>query len=130
MPKPLTQSQAQALSTNADVKYLWSTFLDECTDPVLGAWVDPLSVKVHLLLEAKKTMMPIQLTEKKPITTLSWELYGTTSMWAVILYLNGYMHPDEIPPGATLLVPSLASIDSLRAEAEIATSNYGKSFVV
>lgn len=130
MPKPLTQSQAQAISTQANIKYLWSTFLSESFDPVLGAWVDPLTVDMQSLLNMTDTRTPIQWTSNMKITTLSYQVYGTTSLWAIILYLNGYSHPDEIPAGATLLLPSQSAIDSLKSDTQLIESNKGKSFKV
>lgn len=130
MPTPLTISQAQSVSTHANPTYQWSTFLAESSDPVLGAWVDPLTVDMSILLDSSKLMSPVTITENMPITTVSYNLYGTTSLWSVILYLNGFMHPDELPPGTTLIVPSRNAVDSIINKNKLEQSNYGKQFVV
>lgn len=130
MPTKLSQQEAEAVSTFADAAYLWSTLLGETDDPVTGAWVDPITVDVQQLLELSKDTKPVQYTRGTKITTLSYQMYGTTSLWAVLLYLNGYQHPDEIPAGAVLNIPSKASLNRVLIEAREASSNYGKTFTI
>lgn len=129
MPKEITAAQATAVSTNASVQHLWSRLLEEGEDTLTGAWVDPLTLDMELLRNVS-SLTPVQYVENTRITTLSYNLYGTTSLWAVLLYLNGYMHPDEIPPGATLLVPSLSDINDIMKKGSDLSSPIGKTFKV
>lgn len=126
----LTQEEAVSVSTHATAAYLWSRFLDEVDDPISGTWVTPLTPELVSLLEKAKDTTPVQYVSGTKITTLSYQYYGTTSMWSIILYLNGYQHPDEIPPGAILNLPSKESIDRILDAASRQTSNYGKVFTI
>jgi len=129
MPKTLEQNKAIIGSTNVEARFLWSNFIEESNDPVLGAWVDPLTIAVEKLQELSRYSSPVQWTSNMKITTLSHRLYGNTSLWAVILYLNGYLHPDEIPSGAVLQVPPMQAVSSL-LETPSEDTKYGKTYTV
>ena len=44
------------------------------------------------------------------IVTLSYNYYGTTSLWWLIILASGQIHPYEIQPGTTLLLPFLNQV--------------------
>lgn len=121
----LTQTQITALSTHGSKLLLRAENMETFVTSYGDSWVDPLSPRiVDLLDKVKKDLQPYNYTGGKPLTTVSYELYNTTSAWWIILYVNGYMHPDEISDGAILKVPSGESIQVLLRES--AKNNRGK----
>lgn len=73
-------------------------------------WIDPLDPKLLRLLQGRIPYREIIYAKKKPLTTISMEVYMTSSLWWLILMMNGYLHPHDIPDGATLKIPSLTFI--------------------
>lgn len=94
------------MSTHATAAYLWSRFLDVVNDPVSGDLGHASDAGMVALLDSAKDTTPVQYAAGHEDHQLSYQCYSLTSMWSIILYLNGYQHPDEIPPGATLNLPS------------------------
>lgn len=98
-------------------------------DIVTSAYNDPmpdaLTPRMLALLELlKKDCRSYNYVGGKPFTTISFELYNTTSAWWIILYLNGYMHPDEVSSGSLLKVPSSEIIQVFLQETKV--NNVGK----
>ena len=50
-----------------------------------------------------------------PLTTISKDAYGTTSLWWLILRYNGFIGYWDIPLGATLEIPDPSGIQKLTA---------------
>lgn len=84
----------------------------EDPDPIFKEiWYDPLDPKITSIFE-NITSVSTHDYQRDPITTISYNYYGTTSGWWIILAYNGYMHQDEIPAGASLDIPDLDTIKS------------------
>lgn len=76
------------------------------------AWSDYLDPAVNEgIFDSIRTVQSIKYTGT-PLTTIADAVYGTTTLWWVILQYNGYLHPDEIPNGAQLLIPSAAEVQA------------------
>ena len=103
----ITQDEVLSVSTHGAKLLLRGSNMDTFTTNYGEDWVDPLTPRMLSILEQlKKDCVQYAYVDGRPLTTISQELYGTTSAWWVILYINGYMHPDEISSGASLKVPS------------------------
>jgi hypothetical protein len=126
----LTTNQIKSTSTHVDTSVLWSTLMTTADDPLTGKWVDPLTLSMTNLLDLAKNSTPYAYTGKDKITTISYMFYGTTSMWAILLYVNGYMHPDEIPSGAVLNIPAKTDIQAILLTSTKTESSYGKIFTI
>ena len=125
MPVPFTQSQLQSVSSNVTKKLLRGENMDTFTTELGDSWVDPLDPRILNILETLSSDLELYTyVAGKSITTVSYELYGTTSAWWIILYVNGYMHPDEISDGALLKVPTGDVMATLLQET--AKNNRGK----
>jgi hypothetical protein len=130
MPDTLDQTVASQVSTDSNVSYLFSNLLDETTDPVYGTWVDPLTLSMESLRKLKLNAIPYQMKPSEKITTVCYNLYKTTSLWAIILYINGYQHPHEVDEGAVLLFPIKTEVDTLLVEAKQTSSTSVQSKVI
>lgn len=114
MALAFSQSQLQAVSSAVQKQLLRSEHMDVFTTALGDQWIDPLSPAViNIINTARKNTTLYSYVGGKPLTTVSFELYDTTSAWWIILYINGYMHPDEISDGATLKVPTTDVIQTL-----------------
>lgn len=117
----------KAVSTNADLSYLRQVFSPTVSNRLRDLmdlsdlpehrfnkdWIDPLNPVIRRLRKLdKSTMQPIVYNGQK-ITTLSFQVYGTTSLWYVPLYVSGYCHPHEVPHGSVLYFPALQKITDL-----------------
>lgn len=110
----ITQEQAQSVSTHAQVQLLRGENMDTFTTTYNDSWVDPLTPQMLDTLDRMRSRLKqYKYVGGTPMTTVSFDLYGTTSAWWIILYLNGYMHPDEISDGITLKVPDILDIQSM-----------------
>lgn len=123
----ITQEQILSVSSHGQKLLLRGENMDIFTTAYNDQWIDPLSPRIINILDRMKQLDQYKYVSNKPITTVSYELYGTTSAWWIILYLNGYMHPDEIADGATLKVPRSVDIDILLQET--AKNNKGKVII-
>lgn len=88
------------------------------------SWIDPLDSRLTRILSGRIPYTEIKYAKKKPLTTISMEFYRTTSLWWIILRMNGYLHPHDIPDGASLKLPSLRYIQSRLTT--VTRSNKGK----
>lgn len=88
-------------------------------------WYDPLDPAMTRIMDFN---IPFSLYQYQGegLTTLSYQMYKTTTAWWVILMFNGFVHPDEIPAGTELRIPDLAS---LKAVIERTKSKFGEKFV-
>ncbi len=121
----LTQEQVRSVSTHGELLLLRGENMDTFVTSYGDQWVDPLTPRITDLQEVfQDSLTQYKYIGGKPITTVSYELYGTTSAWWIILYLNGIMHPDEMSDGMTLKVPTPEAIQSLTRDTVV--NNIGK----
>ena len=109
--------------------YLRSNFMDVVENPFGEAWIDPLSDGITQLLRQSSKNYELYRHEGYPLTSVSYKFFGTTSLWYVILYINGYLHPDEISLGEELKIPDLQIAQTLIAK-QRAVSRTGEVVVV
>jgi hypothetical protein len=76
---------------------------------ILRSWVDALNPNMNLKFQVGDYRM-VTYKRSYPLTTMSNEWYSTTSLWWLILRVNGIMHPDELEEGVTLKIPTLEAI--------------------
>ena len=125
MATDLTQSQISAVSTQALKKMLRAENMGTFTTSLGDKWVDPLDPTITNLIDTlSKDLEQIKYIVGTPMTTISNQLYGYTSAWWIILYINGYMHSDEISDGAILKVPTAIAMNNVLRET--AANNRGK----
>lgn len=84
-------------------------------------WVDPLDPR---LLKIFRGRIPYSefAYDGKPITTISYKFYNTTSLYWLILAFNGILHQQFIPDGAILKIPSLSYIQNRIEAAKVNNS--------
>lgn len=118
---------AALLSSNVNTAYLRTKLMPAVTHKLQAAldltyepdskfnkqWIDPLSPVFRQLRKLDKDAMQRFTYTGQPITSVAYQLYGTTSLWYVLLSVNGYAHPHEIPKGAVLYVPNLRDLEAL-----------------
>lgn len=69
-------------------------------------WVDPLDPDLIERLRFKDEDYDSFVYDGfTPMTSISYRAYGTTTLWFVIVYVNGYLNPLEIPNGVMLKLP-------------------------
>lgn len=125
MATDLTQAQISSVSSMALKKVLRAENMGTFTTSLGDEWVDPLDPNIiNLVDKFKNSLEQYKYVAGLPMTTISYRLYGYTSAWWIILYLNGYMHENEISDGAMLRVPSAISMNAILREA--AANNKGK----
>lgn len=125
------QAEVEAVSTFGQARFLRRTFLQQVENNLGTKWVDPLSPLYAKLLATEIETTPYTYTGHEPITTVCYKIYGTTSLWHVVLYVNGHMHPQEIPTGSVLNMPTLEFIERfVRDNLEQANSLVGTTEVI
>lgn len=146
--KPIVPSNSDLaiISTGADRKYLRGSIYGTTSHKLLPLldlsqdtnnkltkdWINCIDRKfLTYLRRLDKLKMKVVTYEGQLITTLSETYYGTTSLWYVILYVNGFCHPQEIQRGINLFIPNKSDIDSLFGTYQPnKKSNLGKTVVV
>ena len=82
----------------------------QAPDPInLLDWYDPLDFTVNSIFNGN-IPVTFETYSGEPITTLSYRITGNTTFWWVILMFNGFLHPDEIPIGTVLRIPSYTAV--------------------
>ena len=71
--------------------------------------ISPFSKKFQKLLELPRPLRLEYLT-LTPVTTYSYQIWGTSSLWYLIVACSDYNHPHEIPSKTLIYVPTLQSI--------------------
>lgn len=99
------------LSENYNPEYERKAFMGDVASEKYGQqpWIDPLDQRLLSLLKGKIPYKKINYTNK-PITSLAYEEYYSTTPWWLILMFNGYLHSEDIPDGAPLKIPSMQFI--------------------
>jgi len=109
------------LSSGTSKQLRLSTVLEINND-----WINPCSPKFIKLLKLPRV---ISVTYRNtPITSMSQRIYGTTSLWYLIVACSGYLHQHEIPNGENILLPDPISVAT--ALKETAESNVGKTIII
>ena len=115
-----------AYTTNCDVAYFRSNFLQNIAYPVINTdgsvgavrEVDPFSSDLHRLLE-KLTLFTTQTYTGQQFTTMVYKAYGnTTLIWLVLLY-NGLMSRTELRPGMVLKFPLKEQVDQYIRDSKV-----------
>lgn len=70
---------------------------------------DPLLNKA---MSQIKNYQVYSYSEIDKIVNISYQAYGTTSLWWAILLFSGLIHPYEIPSGYVLKIPDLSDLIS------------------
>lgn len=116
---PLTSKEQEdyaSISTHFRPNALRSTKMEPVNDPVTGDWVNPLQPELIDKLNGSFDTFSHPYTGSEAMTTIAYRAYETTSLWWVILYVNGFMHPEEIPSGYALIIPTRQSMDEMLAD--------------
>lgn len=87
---------------------------------------DMLNWKLAVLLKAIQNWAPYEYDGTKPITTIAYETYGTTTVWWIILMYNGFMHPLEMQPGIVIKIPARADVDKFLLSLDKRMNEIGK----
>lgn len=92
-------------------------------DPLLQEpYLDMLDPNLTSLIAGLVTVTQ-HVYNGEAITTLAYLYHRTTTSWWIIVMYNGFIHPDEIPNGYTLNIPS---IDDLLRARRSQKSNIGR----
>lgn len=95
----------QFFSTNSHSSFRFSELLATYIGEDDKAWVDPLDPDFMNLLKLPRTIRFEY--SGKPLTTVSQNVYGNSSLWFLILCCTPYYHPHQIPRGEIISVPSV-----------------------
>lgn len=91
-------------------------------------WIDALSPELIRRMKFEESdLVPYAYDGSKPITTIAYELYGSTTLWYVIVYVNGFIHPDEIPYGSKMMVPTTKALRAKFSTERALVSQRGKT---
>ena len=71
--------------------------------------VDPLSPRLHEMLRSFSRWQVITYAGER-LTTIAYNVHGTTSTWWLILMFNGLDSMNELQPGMRLKIPYLQDI--------------------
>jgi hypothetical protein len=74
--------------------------------------ITPFGKKFTSILQLPRPIR-VEYSNSKPVTTLSFEIWGTTALWPVIVACSDYIHPHEIPTGEVFYVPDVNGIISI-----------------
>lgn len=100
-----------AVSTNSNIQYYRRNFMETVT--INGVtYLNVLSSTLELLINSITQYTSIPYDGHSHITTISYQNYGTTTLWWLILKYNGYQNWWLIPNGAMLKIPSLPQIQN------------------
>ena len=119
MSDPNDDLEILSVSPQAFPAALRRNFMDTVDDKFGMSWVDPLTPRFLKMLELVVTTTPLEYNGSDHLTTISDRAYGTTSFWYVILYMNGFQHPDEIPSGTVLNIPTEDFVSRFLAEQRV-----------
>ena len=72
--------------------------------------VDLLNPKLHKIFDYVTYYANYTYRNHEKVVNISYNSYGTTSLWWLILLASGQIHPYEILPGTNLLLPSLPQV--------------------
>lgn len=72
--------------------------------------VDLLNPKLGKLINSLTIFSTRQYQTNEKIVNISYSVYGTTSLWWIIIIATGLIHPYEIPVGTLLYLPNLTEL--------------------
>jgi hypothetical protein len=104
------------ISTHENQSFSRSKFMDSevVYDENLGKNVEIMNFVNYNLVGLIKNLQNYKIIQYKgePITTISYREYETTSLWWLILLVNGLRFPSEMVQGQDLIIPSYSQINS------------------
>lgn len=71
-------------------------------------WIDPLDPRVQKLLKGQ--IAGYIVYSGQAITTISYNAYRTTTLYWLILMVNGYLFAEDIPYGTKLKILDISSL--------------------
>lgn len=126
------------MSTNQNVRYFRSNFIpvvqvtnsfvtgdidansngndidNDADDPNTTNYLDIFNPSYAInICKAIKSYVPYPFDGTLTIENISYRMYGTTSLWWIIIMYNGLTHPLEIQPGTVLFIPSISDINQI-----------------
>lgn len=110
-------------STNANVKYFKSRLLKtQIVNKVLR--IDIFNYKFSAgLRQSIKNYQQHRFKDDEHLPNISYQYYGTTSLWWIISRFNGITHPLEIDPGTIIRIPNLQEVNDYISEVRSNTGN-------
>lgn len=92
-------------------------------------WIDPFHPNITAILSLPRTIR-IEYDGSTPLTTVSKNTYGNTSLWFLIQACSDYLHPHQIPKGAIILIPSSDAVVSYLKQTTEIKGNQGKVILI
>lgn len=124
------EGEARPFATRADHRFMRVNFMDvvehklkddldlssNSSSTYNKPWINPLSPELRAILRIPKSRMRHFIYRGHHLPYVSNRLYNTTSLWFVLLMVNGLTHPQEIPPGFVMYYPSAQEMEKLVAK--------------
>lgn len=104
------------LSTHMNNKYFRSKFMgSEEIYTNAGEKIEVLNFVNFKLAKVINKLNNSKIIKYKgePITTVSYREYGNTSLWWIIVMVNGAIFPDDLISGQDLVIPDLKELNQL-----------------
>jgi hypothetical protein len=99
-----------SVTTNQDPKYFRYNLLGTTT--VEGVeYLDVLATRLDYILEQVTRSITHVVVDGVPLTTVSNNYYGTTSLWWLIMEYNGLSHVLDLEGGQELKIPDLNNVN-------------------
>lgn len=92
--------------------------------------LDVLNYRMVSLIRSVKSWRPYEYNGTEHITSISYKVYRTTTLYWLIEIYNGIMHSLEIPAGMILKIPDLASVDEYLRRVRKNDTNVSKVVVI
>ena len=104
------------LETTTTDRFDLAKFMDFTEDGVF----DPLNSYMLLQIPRLQTVgiYTIRKEENRP-DILSWNLYGDTQYWWVLIWYNSILHPYDLKNGVQIKYPSLSALEQLYTNASL-----------
>lgn len=104
----------QFLSTASHPQYRLGNFLSSYADKEHELWIDPLDPKLIKFMTLPRTIKYVH--KGLSITTASYRTYGNTSLWFLFILCSDYAHPQQIPLGEVIYLPSSDAVAGVLKE--------------
>lgn len=104
-----TEALYRVLSTNSNPQFLLEKLIPKLEYADGSVWIDPMHPQFERFLSLPR-LNQFEYNSSMPITTQSFQIYGTTSLWWLILCCSEAVHPHCIPNKAVILVPTAQAI--------------------
>tara|TARA_B100001146_G_scaffold152987_1_gene134468 strand:+ start:210 stop:590 length:381 start_codon:yes stop_codon:yes gene_type:complete len=84
------------------------TAVDVLLSELLGkesnGYINPFGKRFEAILKLPRTVR-LEYLNATPVTTHAYNVWGTTTLWPVIVACSDYTHPHEIPNGTIIMLP-------------------------